>query len=425
MNRNTLRLVIVLATLSILGISITQIYWVKQAYDLKESQFDRDVNSALFNVAHQIFNINNTPSPSNNPIKQLSTNYYQVMVNSDIDAKLLEFLLKSEFEKRNINIDFEYGIYDCSYEKLVYGNYVAMNTALDKEITHSALPIPPQQDYYFTVYFPSIKSQLLYSQDIWSFSTLVLLVVIIFFAYALIAILKQRRLSEVQKDFVNNMTHEFKTPISTIALSTEVLKDSSILNDPQRLLNYVSIIESENLRMKHQVERVLQMASTDKDKIELKAEPLHIHALINEVILTMNERIANLNAIVSTDFRATADEVLADKLHLTNVIYNLLDNALKYCKDKPQINIQTQSTKTHLTIHVNDNGIGIKEKEQQKIFNKFYRVSQGDKHDIKGFGLGLSYVKRMVELHKGRIIVQSTPEKGSTFTIILMLHGKG
>ncbi|HMP98645.1 MAG TPA: HAMP domain-containing sensor histidine kinase [Cyclobacteriaceae bacterium] len=420
-NRKKLRLLIVLATLSILGISITQIYWVKQAFNLKEAQFNRDVNLALFNVAQQIFSINNTPSPSNNPTKQITTNYFQVMVNSEIDANLLEFLLKTEFEKRNILVDFEYGIYDCSHEKLIYGSYISMTGAPDKS-TPSKLPIPPQQDYYFTVYFPSKNAQLIYSTDIWSFSTIVLFLVISFFAYMLIVILKQKRLSEVQRDFINNMTHEFKTPISTIALSAEVLKDPKTLQDPQRLINYVSIIETENLRMKNQVERVLQIASSDKEDIELKLEKTDIHQLLIAIIQNTKERTSLENITINYELKAKNHKLMADRLHLTNIIYNLLDNALKYCSKNPEIHIQTENQNGLLYLHITDNGIGIEQKEQQKIFNKFYRVSQGNRHDVKGFGLGLSYVKRMIEAHKGKITLRSNPGKGSTFTLIFKSH---
>lgn len=422
MNRQKIRLLLVLATLSILGISITQIYWVKQAFNLKESQFNRDVNLALFNVAQQIFEINQTPSPTNNPTKQIATNYFQVMVNSEIDANLLEFLLKTELEKRNILLDFEYGIYDCSHEKLIYGNYISLTSSNNKSPSPTALPIPPQQDYYFTVYFPSKSAQLIYSVDIWSFSSIVLLLVIVFFAYTLFVILKQKRLSEVQRDFINNMTHEFKTPISTIALSAEVLKDPSIVHDPQRLLNYASIIESENLRMKNQVERVLQIASADTENLNLKLESINVHDLIEQVLYNMSDRTTADKVEIIKNFDAKIFLIKADRLHLTNILYNLLENAIKYSRENPVIIISTKSKGDILEIKIADNGIGIDQKEHQKIFAKFYRVSQGNRHDVKGFGLGLSYVKRVVEAHKAKILLESKPNNGSTFTLIFKLH---
>ncbi len=271
MKSSSIRFVVILAALSIVGITITQIYWVRRAFDLKEAEFERTVNTALYNVAHQIFNINQTPSPSNNPVKQLSTNYFVVMVNSEIDASLLEYLLRNEFERRGIIADFEYGVYDCSSERMVYGNYVPLKTSKEKNTTKN-LPKWTNQGYYFGVQFPNRAAHIINQMGIWSFSSVVLLLVITFFSYTLFVILKQKRLSEIQKDFINNMTHEFKTPIATIAVSAEVLKDPNIVQQPERLMNYAGIIEKENLRLKQQVERVLQMARLDKEDIGLKKE---------------------------------------------------------------------------------------------------------------------------------------------------------
>ena len=238
MSRTTLRIVIVLAALSIVGITLTQIYWVRKAFDLRENQFNRDVNTALLSVASKIFEINKTPSPANNPVTQLSTNYFVVLINGPIDGSLLEFLLTTEFERHNIKADFEYGIYDCIERCMVGGNYIS-----PKKNIKANMPAFPQwkdDGYYFGVQFPAIEANLISQMGIWGFSSAVLLIVIFFFVYTLFVILKQRRLSEVQKDFINNMTHEFKTPISTIAISTEVLKDPGIIHTPERLLNYAT-----------------------------------------------------------------------------------------------------------------------------------------------------------------------------------------
>ncbi len=216
-----------LAVLCISGITVTQLYWMRRAFNLKEDEFERTVNAALFNVAHQIFEINKTPSPAVNPVKQVSTNYFVVQINGEIDTRLLEFLLRSEFEKRNIKADFEYGVYDCSSKKMKYGNYIPLNASGEKG-TSRKLPTWNNYAYYFGVQFPNREAQLINQMGIWSFSTLVLLLVILFFSYSLFVILKQKRLSEIQKDFINNMTHEFKTPISTIAVSAEVLASPAV-----------------------------------------------------------------------------------------------------------------------------------------------------------------------------------------------------
>jgi two-component system phosphate regulon sensor histidine kinase PhoR len=415
----TIRFIVVLATISILGISITQIYWVKRAFGLREAEFDRQVNTALFNVASQIFSLNNTPSPANNPVKQISTNYYVVMVNSDIDANLLEFLLRSEFEKRNIQADFEYGIYDCTHEKMVYGNYVKLSDKVSKREQNPNLPKWVNAGYYFGVQFPNREAQILNQMGIWSFSSAVLLIVIVFFGYTLFVILKQKRLSEIQKDFINNMTHEFKTPISTIAVSTEVLKDTNIVQQPERLLQYATIIENENKRLKQHVERVLQMAKLDKEDVGLKKETVNLHEIIHEVVQSIELALREKQGSIQLSLHAASSDLPADRHHLTNVIFNLLDNAIKYCTNKPSITIQTELTGGFISLTVADNGIGISEENKKRIFQKFYRVPTGNVHDVKGFGLGLHYVKQIVEAHRGRITVTSEPGKGCAFTILL------
>jgi two-component system, OmpR family, phosphate regulon sensor histidine kinase PhoR len=413
---STIRFVIILAALSIVGITITQIYWVRRAFDLKEAEFERTVNAALYNVAHQIFDINKTPSPANNPVKQLSTNYFVVMVNSEIDTNLLEFLLRNEFEKRGIIADFEYGVYDCSSERMVYGDYVPLKTAKEN-ITTKSLPKWANQGYYFGVQFPNRAAHIINQMGIWSFSSVVLLLVITFFTYTLFVILKQKRLSEIQKDFINNMTHEFKTPIATIAVSTEVLKDPSIVHQPERLMNYAGIIEKENIRLKHQVERVLQMARLDKEDIGLKKERVDIHQLIQDAIRTHTMALQEKTGSLKCELNATATELNVDKLHLTNVFNNLLDNAIKYCKTIPEITIKSFNHHKGFMVEVVDNGIGISSENQKRVFQKFYRVPTGNVHDVKGFGLGLSYAKTIVHAHGGEITLQSELGRGCSFRI--------
>ena len=418
MKNSTIRFVVILAALSIVGITITQIYWVRKAFDLKEAEFERTVHAALYNVANQIFDINKTPSPAINPVKQLSTNYFVVMVNSEIDANLLEYLLKNEFEKRDIIADFEYGVYDCSSEKMVYGDYVPLKTSKEKT-TAKNLPKWSNQAYYFGVQFPNRAAHIMNQMGIWSFSSVVLLLVITFFAYTLFVILKQKRLSEIQKDFINNMTHEFKTPIATIAVSTEVLKNPNIINQPERLKNYAGIIEKENIRLKQQVERVLQMARLDKEDIGLKKERLDIHQLIQDALRQHAMALEERNGLFHSDLTATYNLVEGDKFHLTSVFNNLIDNAIKYCREIPHITIRTRNRNSGCVIEVQDNGIGISHENQRRVFQKFYRVPTGNVHDVKGFGLGLSYAKTIVEAHGGEISLQSELGKGCSFQIYI------
>ena len=418
MKTSSIRLIVILAALCITGIVITQWYWVSRAFDLKEAEFERTVNTALFNVAYQIFEINKTPSPAVNPVKQVSTNYFVVQVNGEIDVSLLEFLLRSEFEKRNIAADFEYGVFDCSSEKMNYGAYVPLQATREKA-TSKKLPTWSNYAYYFGVQFPNREAHLVNQMGIWSFSSIVLLLVILFFAYTLFVILKQKRLSEIQKDFINNMTHEFKTPISTIAVSTEVLKHPDIVHHPERLLNYTTIIERENIRLKNQVERVLQMAKLDKEDIGLKKEKVDVHQIIREAIQNTALSLQEKQGTILCDLRAENHVIDADRLHLTNVLYNLIDNAIKYCNHSPAIVISTANLNKRLCLDVKDNGLGIAKENQKKVFQKFYRVPTGNVHDVKGFGLGLHYVRSVISAHRGTIKLESELGSGSIFKLSL------
>lgn len=407
-----------LGAICIAGITITQIYWVKRAFDMKEAEFERTVTTALNNVAHQIFEINHTPAPAVNPVKQIATNYFVVMVNSELDASLLESLLKIEFEKRNVIVDFEYGVYDCSSQCMLYGDYVPLRTSKDKT-TSKTFPSWANQGYHFGVQFPNREAHLINQMGIWSFSSIVMVLVIIFFAYTLFVILRQKRLSEIQKDFINNMTHEFKTPISTIAVSTEVLKNPEIVNYPERLKSYTAIIEKENLRLKQHVDRVLQMARLDKGDVGFRKEQVDLYQVIQEAIHNTSVALSEKPGTVQIQGQSGELRVPGDRLHLTNVFNNLLENAVKYCKGCAEIYVRAATQENGVTVEVSDNGIGIMPEHQKRIFQKFYRVPTGNVHDVKGFGLGLSYVKTVVEGHGGYIKVQSEIGKGSVFRIFL------
>jgi len=407
--------VIVLAFLSIVGMTITQVYWLRKAFDIRENQFNRDVMTALNTVAHKLFEINQVPTPTSSPVEQISTNYFVVHANGPVNASVLEFLLVNEFKNRNVTAGFEYGIYDCMDKCMKGGNYISPRNI--KSVSQfPETPVLSSDGYYFAVQFPYLEANLLSQMGIWGFSSIVTLVVIFFFGYTLFVILRQRRLSEVQKDFINNMTHEFKTPISTIAISAQVLRDPAILNAPDRLLKYANIIENENQRLRQQVERVLQVAELDKEDLQLKIGPIDMHGLIEEVVTS---RRVGLEGQIVLDLEAGNNHILGDRLHLSNVLYNLLDNAIKYCEAQPLVNIRTTTASNHLKITVKDNGIGISPKDQERIFDKFYRVSTGNVHNVKGFGLGLNYVREILTRHKGKITLTSTPGQGSEFHILL------
>jgi two-component system phosphate regulon sensor histidine kinase PhoR len=234
-------------------------------------------------------------------------------------------------------------------------------------------------------------------------------------------ILKQKRLSEVQRDFVNNMTHEFKTPIATIDVSADLIANPKILVKPEAIVNYANIIKTQNNRLKSQIEKVLQMAAMDRGKLKLNKEVIDLHQLVQEAVKSFNLK-DQAEITVNLEADDTCKCVMADKVHLTNIIYNLLDNAVKYVDGYPKIKIQTHQVKNQITLSIQDNGIGIGKEHQRKVFEKFFRVPTGNVHNVKGFGLGLNYVKQIVKAHKWKINLASEIGKGSTFTITMPIQ---
>jgi two-component system phosphate regulon sensor histidine kinase PhoR len=235
----------------------------------------------------------------------------------------------------------------------------------------------------------------------------------------LAVILRQKRLSEIKTDFINNMTHELKTPIATIALSSEMLLRNDFSNDEEKLKRYAGIIHKENKRLETQVERVLNVAKLDKEHLVLSKEIMDIHELLEEAQENINFNQSEQGVKVELNLNADSGEINADPVHITNVIYNLLDNAVKYCETIPEIKVITRTDKKGIIIEFTDNGIGMKREEHKLIFDKFYRIPTGNLHNVKGFGLGLYYVRLIIQEHVGTIDVKSQVGKGTTFTIWL------
>jgi signal transduction histidine kinase len=230
---------------------------------------------------------------------------------------------------------------------------------------------------------------------------------------------KQKRLSRVKNDFVNNMTHELKTPISTISLATQMLKDNSIPESSKNIGSISKIIDDETTRLSLQVEKVLKTAVFNSGKIKVKPKELDFHEIVDNVVKSFNLQVENQNGKIEKDLNAEDSRVKVDEVHFTNVMYNLLDNAVKYSNGNPKIKVETRNIDHSLLVAVEDNGMGVKKKDQKKIFDQFYRVPTGNLHDVKGFGLGLNYVKKMVEEHNGTIKLHSEYKKGSRFEIII------
>ena len=454
MNRNTIRIIIVLATLSVLGILVIQSFFLKNTVDMNERRFHDATTEALKNVAQSLVDYNTKTQgyKSNydpyNSVDQISNNYYVVNVNDVINPSLLEHLLLVEFKRYNIDLDFEYAIYDCETNQMVYGisyssardsiirinskqNTEQSGNMTDEEIfeNHYALKSPkislpslPTCDkytYYFGVYFPNRSQYYNGRVQTWYMVNGFLLIVILFFGYTLYIIFKQRRLSEIQKNFINNLTHEFKTPIAAIRLSAKVLEDPKIIEHPRRLNDYARIVGEQTQRLTLQIEKVLQMASVEKSIISLDLKEINLNEFVQKTISDF--KLSQENMEESIEFIPSKDDYLvkADLLHFSNIIFNILDNAVKYCSSTPDIKVKVVRRKNHAEVSFADNGIGIPEEYRKKIFNRFFRVPTGDIHNVKGFGLGLDYVRKMVHLHKWKIELSDNSPKGTIFTIII------
>jgi two-component system, OmpR family, phosphate regulon sensor histidine kinase PhoR len=416
MRKQQLRLVVLLGAISIIGIISVQSYFLSQAWSIQEKQYRQSIVIALKNVAVKICRLNQTTPPIGNPVRQLTSNYYVVDVTSVIDANVLEHFLKIEFEKLSVRTDYEYAIYDCHNDRMVYGNYISASGSSEKTKAEKKLLKYQEYTYYFGVHFPALRKTIAADMTILFFFTFILVLSVIFFAYAIFVILHQKRLSELQKDFINNMTHEFKTPISSINIAADILTQPDIVNDPRRLSTYGWIVKKENQRLNLLVEKVLQIARIEKGGIHLKKEIVDLNEFIQTVVSNFSTRLSPESKL-ETHFEKEIIKIDADVLHLSNIFYNLIDNSLKYGGEKPLIRIQTIKEQNQVFILFSDNGPGIEDKYHKLIFHKFFRIPSGNIHDVPGFGLGLFYVKLICKMHKWKIRMITDAGGGATFRI--------
>jgi len=418
MKHNQVRFVILFGTIAIIAIFTIQIYWLLKAWNMNEKQVNESISIVLNSVAHKMYLYNETVPPHENPVNQLSSNYFVVNINSVVDANILEYYLKSEFARIGLDVDYEYAIYDCHNDKMVYGNYIPSQRGNKNISPSSNLPKYNEYLYYFGIRFPSIQNTVVSNMTIWLILSAIMFALILFFSYSILVIFRQKRFSELQKDFINNMTHEFKTPISSINISADVITQPAIISDPDRLSIYGNIIKQENARLNLLVDKVLQIARIEKTGFQLKHEEVELNALIMSVVENFRNQ-SDKEFTVDTNLASDVGKVYADPVHLTNIIYNLLDNALKYGGDNPVIRVETASENKYVTLTVRDNGPGIPQVFQKKVFRKFFRIPTGNVHDVKGFGLGLYYVRNTCKAHGWKISLKSEPGSGCSFIIII------
>ena len=417
MKNSTIIRVFFLGVLSIIGIIGMQSYWVINTWNVNEEEFNLKVYRSLYEVAKSLADYNETPLPQQNIINQRSSNYFIVNIESEIDANILEVFLQRELEANALNIDFEYAVFDCNTDKMVYGSYRSFSSEPQEGVELGNLPKYDEFTYYFGVKFPTRPSYLFSKMQMSIFFSILLFLAILFFGYSMYTILKQRQLSRLQKDFINNMTHEFKTPISTIKISAGVFLNNPGIQQDSRLWKYANIIRTQNERLNKQVEKVLQLAKIERGNFEIKPENLNLKEVLKTVEQSASLQIEKRNGILKKNLRDADTNVWADRMHLTNLIHNLLDNAVKYSKGAPQIHLSVRRQENSLNISVSDQGVGISKEYQNKVFDKFFRVPTGNVHQVKGFGIGLYYVKKICDAHRWQLQMESEADKGTTVTV--------
>jgi two-component system, OmpR family, phosphate regulon sensor histidine kinase PhoR len=428
MTERKIRGIIFFASLALVGLISTQLFWIIKAVDTGKRQFQHQVHYVLKNVVRELEYHQDT-------LKSCAMHNYDSMICCEpailqvIDTVLLDSLIKKYINYQNLPDRYFYKIVHSKDDLVVYSSdLVSCNNYEDckSEPFKTCLSGVWRQDsYHIQLFFPTQNRHILLDLATWlMLSVIFLIVIVLCFVYIIKTVIRQKKLSEIKNDFINNMTHEFKTPISTISLASEILVKSE-QEVSEKVKKYAQIIFDENQRMRTQVEKVLNMALIDRGDFVLNKEIFDIHELIASTVDKLCIDQCSENSSVTYDFQASHSIVHGDPLHITNIINNLVDNAIKYSDKKPEIVISTINKNNQISISFIDNGIGMSHDTMNRVFEKFYRVPTGNIHNVKGFGLGLNYVKTMIEAHNGTITVRSELKKGSTFELLIPVYLEG
>ena len=417
MRRHYLTPVILLAAISLTGLIITQILWLKNSITVSEKQFNDRADRMLEDVLSELKEYSDT-SPH---IRQMPAE--QLIIYDVIDTSLLHSLLKKYVRYHMLDTTFLYALVRTSDDFLIFRSS-GFSPAMENDSYKSCLSCIWKKEYiHLSVFFPEKNISIYNRLIVWIiFSFLFLLIISAAFIFVVFNIIRQKKISEIRSDFINNMTHEFKTPISTISLASEILLKDSDNPSSKRVAKYSKIIYEENKRMQSQVELVLQTALIEREKIRLKKETVDIHILLKKAIQSFCIDTTSKKPEFKLELSASNPSIDIDPAHMHNVFSNIIDNAIKYSGNHPVIQINTTIKNNGILIVFTDNGKGISREAQNRIFDKFYRVPTGDRHDVKGFGLGLFYVKTIVEAHQGMVYVQSNLNKGSSFSVFLPVN---
>lgn len=469
MKNKIMWLIIIVMSLSLIGTGAIQAIWFKNSIDQDEKNFADKVSIALGIVKEKIIEdayktdlakdyykfrkkefldknrlrtykrlLNSTKNQWERQQREWEFNDFEMLKNplvylENVDRKKLDKNLAHELVQQGISLDYDYGVFsqESNSFTIINGHFVAEiganvqasnietgNGLYDSDYQISLFENENNIPGYLKIYFPD-KNRQLWSSVMPSLilSAIFTGLILFCFGYTIYVIMRQKMVSEMKTDFINNMTHEFKTPIATISLATDSINSPMILSNGDKVKRFTSIIKQENARMLNQVEKVLQMAKLDKKEFDIRYVQVDINEVIKKAAENINLKLNKREGSIKLEFEAENHVIMADKTHISAVINNLLDNAEKYTPENPHIIISTKTLGKNLSISITDNGIGMTKEQKKHIFEKFYRVPTGNIHNVKGFGLGLSYVKAIVDAHRGSVTVKSEPGNGSTFTI--------
>jgi two-component system phosphate regulon sensor histidine kinase PhoR len=421
-------LIVVLITLSVVGILFIQMSWIQTALKMKHEDFDKGVENALDQTREAVQDLFIYKQRATF-FKREDKDYFlktQFRVESFISRDEIKSIIEKELKQNNVKQPFEFCVTN------IFNNIILQSDNFRPQNEHAARStlLAPEDALrsHETLYLVIFEDKnAIIREMLWMIVASVVFTTIIILAFVVTVrtLFNQKKLSEIKSDFINNMTHELKTPLATISLAIDALTNEKVIHDTDKIRGYSAMIKEENKRMNKQVEKILQAARLEKEEIKLNRQRLDTHEIIQKVANNLALQIQEKSGVLSLNLKAQRHIIEGDDVHFSNIIFNLLDNAMKYSNQGPHIEVLTLNTGNGmLSIKIKDDGIGMDKETQARIFEKFYRAHTGNIHNVKGFGLGLSYVKAIVEAHGGKIKVESTPGKGSTFTLIFPAESK-
>lgn len=421
MDKQRFTLFLIISALALSGIMIIQLYGIRNAYLFQKEQFGSNVQLGLKSVANRLIEMQ---VDTNVQILRSCKHAYEFEKQEILPlllSPILDEYIGEAFDKHHININYDYAVYGIPEMSLLRtSNPDRTAKLLDSPHHVSFMCIYDEEGFNLAVYFPDQHSFILYNVLPWA-ALLFLLIVLLVFAFLKIIrmFLNAKKFSDMKTDFVNNMTHEFKTPIASLSLAADMLMKPEISGQPCQVQRYAKVIGDENKRLKSRVEQVLHITMVERGEFSMKMKPIDVHKVVEESLKPYKMLIKQQKGRVIRLLNAKRSNIHADPVHLENAVSNLIDNAIKYSIGAPELTLETHNKGEGVIIAIEDKGIGISAEHQQDIFRRFFRVSTGDVHDAKGFGLGLYYVKTVVEAHNGSIHVKSQPGRGSRFEMFL------